>query len=79
MSQKHREEEKKLKKFFFLHREEYETALNTVNLQVHLGYNYKCSNGVLEPKAGEIPYLDVAIDKRKLLLDLRDTISKVWQ
>lgn len=44
---------------------------------MHLGNNYKCSNGVLEPKPGEIPYLDVAIDKRKLLLDLRDTISKV--
>lgn len=63
----------------FFYREEYETALNTVNLQVHLGNNYKCSNGVLEPKPGEIPYLDVAIDKRKLLLDLRDTISKVRQ
>lgn len=53
--------------------------MNTVNLQVHLGNNYKCSNGVLEPKAGEIPFLDVAIDKRKLLLDLRDTVSKVRQ
>lgn len=53
--------------------------MNTVNLQVHLGNNYKCSNGVLEPKEGEIPFLDVAIDKRKLLLDLRDTVSKVRQ
>lgn len=58
-------------------REDYETALNTVNLQVHLGNNYKCSNGVLEPKLGEMAYLDLAIDKRKILLDLRDCISKV--
>ncbi|XP_071040771.1 ubiquitin carboxyl-terminal hydrolase 40 isoform X3 [Parasteatoda tepidariorum] len=58
-------------------REEYETALNMVNLQVHLGNNYICSNGVLEPKPGEIPYIDLAIDKRKILLDLRNCISKL--
>lgn len=63
--------------FVFHSREDYETALNTVNLQVHLGNNYKCSNGVLEPKTGEISYLDLAIDKRKILLDLRDCVSKV--
>lgn len=44
---------------------------------MHLGNNYKCSNGVLEPKPGEIAYLDLAIDKRKILLDLKDCISKV--
>ncbi|KFM66255.1 Ubiquitin carboxyl-terminal hydrolase 40, partial [Stegodyphus mimosarum] len=58
-------------------REEYETALNTINLQVHLGNNYKCSNGVLEAKPNEVCSLDLAIDKRKLLMDLRDSVSKL--
>ncbi|GFS61409.1 ubiquitin carboxyl-terminal hydrolase 40 [Trichonephila inaurata madagascariensis] len=58
-------------------RDEYETALNTINLQVHLGNSYKCTNGVLEPKINEIHFVDLAIDKRKLLLDLRDCIFKL--
>ncbi|XP_054712261.1 ubiquitin carboxyl-terminal hydrolase 40-like [Uloborus diversus] len=58
-------------------REEYETAINTITIQVHLGNNYKSSNGVLEPKPGEIHYLDMAIDKRKQLSELRDCVSKL--
>ncbi|CAL1267253.1 unnamed protein product [Larinioides sclopetarius] len=58
-------------------REEYELALNAINLQVHLGNSYKCTNGVLEPKPNEINYLDLTIDKRKLLLDLKDSIFKL--
>ncbi|KAG8184262.1 hypothetical protein JTE90_001081 [Oedothorax gibbosus] len=59
-------------------REEYDLVLNTINLQVHLGNYYMCSNGVLEPKLNEIYFVDLTIDKRKLLLDLRDSVSKIY-
>ncbi|GIY64550.1 ubiquitin carboxyl-terminal hydrolase 40 [Caerostris darwini] len=58
-------------------RENYETSLNTINLQVHLGNNYKCTNGFLEPKHHEMYYIDLSIDKRKLLLDLKENIYKL--
>lgn len=58
-------------------REQYEIALNTVTLQVHLGENYCFHNGALDAKPDVLSVLELTIDKRKHLGSLRDSIIEL--
>ena len=61
--------------YFF--RREYETKINTIEVQIHFGVLYTFQNGALHPNTDEIPYVTLTLDRRKTVAELRKLICDV--
>lgn len=62
-----------------LPRAEYDSANNSIDLHLHLGTCYKFHNGALHPSLSwKESVLDLTVDRRKTLGDLRRSIFQVF-
>lgn len=58
-------------------RNEYDAIANSINLQIHFGIHHQYYQGALQPIPEMLSVLELSIDKRKNLADLRNQIGQL--
>ncbi|XP_067119368.1 ubiquitin carboxyl-terminal hydrolase 40-like isoform X1 [Centruroides vittatus] len=58
-------------------RNEYDAIVNSINLQIHFGIHHQYYQGALQPIPEMLSILELSIDKRKTLADLRNQIGQL--
>ena len=56
---------------------DYEEAANTIVIDVHFSRNYVLTDGALHPVPDSCHFMELSIDRRKTLAELRIAITEV--
>ncbi|CAG2202906.1 USP40 [Mytilus edulis] len=58
-------------------RQEYEIEVNTITVQIHFSQSYEYYSGALHPRPDQCGWMELTIDRRKTIADLKIAVTEV--